>query len=113
MSVKIANTLFFMYMYMKAINRRYCLLHCLLKELNETPTERQHEHLEVNAELMDKEDWTTSKYLPYRKYNTRLKSFDSSADYIKIKASDLAILGFFYKGKSTYLTSLLSFAFSL
>lgn len=79
--------------------QKFLLITLPLKELNETPTERQREHLEVNAELMDKEDWTTSKYLPYRKYTTRLKSFDSSTDYIKIKASDLAILGFFYKGK--------------
>lgn len=50
-------------------------------------------------------DWKGSKYLPYRKFETRQKSFDScETDCIRVKAGDLAKLGFFYKGKRTYYT---------
>ena len=79
-------------------------------DLDDTPTIGQPGHLEITETLMIICDWKGSKYLPYRKYETRQKSFDScETDCMKVKAGDLAKSGFFYKGKWTYFTLFIYF----
>nr|XP_022287292.1 uncharacterized protein LOC111100019 [Crassostrea virginica]XP_022287293.1 uncharacterized protein LOC111100019 [Crassostrea virginica] len=68
-------------------------------DLDETPSEGQRGHLEISETLMNICEWKGSKYLPYRKYETRQKSFNScETDCMRIKAGDLAKLGFYYRG---------------